>query len=501
MSYLSIEFSAIFILFFGVYWSFRSSVAIQNLILLISSYLIVGLFNIHFAMILGSYTVVLYLLSTGIVYSLRPKLWLAISVIAAVGNLAVFKYFNFFAPQLQHQLGEWGIDLSLPVAEIILPIGISFYTFHSMSYLVSIYERAVDQRNAAISSEKWRGMAPVSFFDFALFLSFFPSIIAGPINRAKLFLPKLQDPTPRSVLEPHRAFMLIILAVIKVYWLSAFFSQAFVKPMFDNPSEYHTIELILAIYAYAIEIYLNFSGYTDLVTGIALLLGFQLPENFKAPYLAVNLKDFWTRWHISLSTWIRDYIYFPLGGNRKGFSRTQINVMIGMVLSGLWHGETLNFLIWGTIHGIGVVLLNMKDHYRERRLYQNGMESDAVRELMRQEVVGWRKYWGRFMTFNYVGIGWLFFRSESFEDSMAYIKALLNNYHDLTDHWLPLAILAGFIIVIFAIYPILTKLPDLCIKITKRIPFLLLPIIYIFVLWIVIYLAPSGIPQFIYASF
>ncbi len=501
MSYLSIEFAAIFVLFFLFYWSFRAHVAIQNLILLISSYLIVGLFNINFALILGSYSVILYLLSTGIVYSLRPRLWLFISVIAAIGNLAVFKYFNFFAPQLQHQFAAWGIDLSLPVAEIILPIGISFYTFHSMSYLVSIYERSVDKRAGTNQDAEWRGMEPVSFFDFALFLSFFPSIIAGPINRAKVFLPQLQDPTPRAVIDPHRAFVLIILAVIKVYWLSSFFSQAFVKPVFDNPTEYHTTALILATYAYAIEIYLNFSGYTDLVTGIALLLGFKLPVNFNAPYLATSLKDFWNRWHISLSTWIRDYIYFPLGGNRKGFSRTQVNVMIGMVLSGLWHGETLNFLIWGAIHGLGVVFLNIKDGWKARRLQQQGLSETDIRTVMRQEVGGWRKYLARFMTFNYVCIGWLFFRSETFDDSVSYITSLFNNYGNLAENLEPFGILLGLMVIIFMIYPLLSKLPALCINVSKKIPFIILPILYIAILWGVIYLAPSGIPQFIYASF
>ena len=501
MSYLSIEFAAIFVLFFLLYWSFRSRVAIQNLILLVSSYLIVGLFNINFALILGGYSVVLYLLSTGIVYSLRPKMWLILSIVAAIGNLAVFKYFNFFAPQLQHQFAAWGIDLSLPVAEIILPIGISFYTFHSMSYLVSIYERAVDKRTPELKEANWRGIEPVSFFDFALFLSFFPSIIAGPINRAKDFLPQLQNPKPREVIDPHRAFVLIILAVIKVYWLSAFFSQAFVKPMFDNPTEYHTIELILAIYAYAIEIYLNFSGYTDLVTGIALLLGFKLPENFKAPYLATSLKDFWNRWHISLSTWIRDYIYFPLGGNRKGFSRTQINVMIGMVLSGLWHGETLNFLIWGAIHGVGVVFLNMKDGWKVRRLERQELSKEEIRTKMREEASGFHKYLSRFITFNYVCIGWLFFRSETFDDSMSYITSLLSNYGTLAENLTPLGVLIGLMVMIFAIYPLLVTVPARCIEWSKKIPFIFLPILYIAILWGVIYLAPSGIPQFIYASF
>lgn len=271
--------------------------------------------------------------------------------------------------------------------------------------------------------------------------------------------------------------------------------------MFDNPTEHHTVELVLAVYAYAIEIYLNFSGYTDLVTGIALLLGFKLPVNFNAPYLAVNLKEFWTRWHISLSTWIRDYIYFPLGGNRRGFSRTQINVMIGMVLSGIWHGETLNFLIWGAIHGVGVVLLNMKDSLRERSLRNRGMSQVRIRVIMRQETLGWRKYLGRFITFNYVGIGWLFFRSETFEDSLTYITALFHNYENIGAYLEPLAILMGLLFIIFAIYPLLVRLPERLVNLSQKVPFILLPIFYVLVLWGVIYLAPSGIPQFIYASF
>lgn len=501
MSYLSIEFSAIFILFFLIYWSFRPTIAVQNLILLVSSYLLVALFNIHFAFILGGYTVILYLLSTGIVYSVRPKFWLVLSIIAAIGNLAIFKYFNFFSPQIQHQLGQWGIDISMPVAEIILPIGLSFYTFHSISYLVSIYERAVDRRQVRGVGEKQRGIEAVSFFDFALFLSFFPSLIAGPINRAQTFLPQLQATAPRQIIEPHRAFFLIILAIIKVYWLSAFFSQTFVRPIFDNPTEYHTLELIIAIYAYAIEIYLNFSGYTDLVTGIALLLGFKLPLNFNAPYLATSLKAFWGRWHISLSTWIRDYIYFPLGGNRKGFSRTQINVMIGMILSGLWHGETLNFLIWGMIHGIGVVFLNVKEGIKERRLQAQGLSSADIVSISRQEVRGWQKYLSRFITFNYVCAGWLFFRSESFEDALNYIDALIHNYQHISENIVSLSILLGFIGIIFVLYPFLTTLPERCIQLSKKMPFLLLPVVYIVILAGVIYLAPSGIPQFIYASF
>lgn len=486
MSYLSIEFAAIFVLFFLFYWSFRPSVAIQNVILLISSYLIVGLFNINFALILGGYTTIIYLLSSCILYSPRPKLWLIVSVIVAIGNLAVFKYFNFFAPEMMNQFAKIGIDISLPVAEIILPIGISFYTFHSMSYLVSIYRKEIQ---------------PVSFFDFALFLSFFPSVIAGPINRAKDFMPQIQATAPREVQEWHRAFMLLLLAVIKVYWLSAFFSETWVRPVFDNPSEFHTVELILGAYAYAVEIYLNFSGYTDLVTGIALLLGFKLPVNFRAPYLATSLKRFWSMWHISLSRWIQDYIYIPLGGNRKGFTRMQLNVMIAMVLSGLWHGETLNFLIWGAIHGVGVVFLNIKDELKAKRLAKSGMNDADIKAFFKQDSSGWKCYFNRFLTFNYVCIGWIFFRSVTFDDSTSYITALFTNFtlDVFPYHMLGILLAIGFTVIF--IYPYFVKLPDKFVALTKRIPWFLLPALFILILWGAIFLAPSGIPQFIYASF
>lgn len=202
-----------------------------------------------------------------------------------------------------------------------------------------------------------------NFWNLALFLSFFPSIIAGPINRAKDFLPQISISQSREILEPFRAFTLLIFAVIKVYCLGGLISEYLFKPIFANPTEFSVIDLLVGLYAYAIQIYLNFSGYTDLVTGIALLLGFRLPINFNFPYLALNLREFWTRWHISLSSWNRDNIYIPLGGSRRGFIRTQINVMLAMLLSGLWHGAGINFIIWGACHGIGIVVLNIGDRY------------------------------------------------------------------------------------------------------------------------------------------
>ncbi|MBS7833362.1 MBOAT family protein [Wohlfahrtiimonas chitiniclastica] len=469
MSYLSIEFAAAFVPFFVLYWCLRLVPALQNALLLIVSYVLIALFNVDFALILGAYTVVIYLLSTGIAYSPHRKLWLTVAIIAAIGNLAVFKYYNFFIAEFMRQLAAWNIDLSMPIAEILLPIGISFYTFHSISYLVSVYHQ----------EEKM----PVSFFDFALFLSFFPSVIAGPINRAKLFLPQIQQQTPRTVLEPTRAMILLVSAVIKVYWLSAFLSYEYVKPIFDNPSAYHTFDLILGLWAYAFEIYFNFSGYTDLVTGIALLLGFRLPQNFNVPYMANNLKEFWQRWHISLSTWIRDYIYIPLGGSRGGFTRTQINVLIAMVLSGIWHGETLTFLVWGVIHGVGTIALNIGDRFWKK----DGISSFSP-------------FLARFLMFNYICLGWLFFRSATLSDAGDYALAMVSNYGDVMNHLKTLAILVAGVAVYYA-YPWLLKGIAWIEKIIHMIHWTVLPFVLIVVLVLVIDWAPSGIPQFIYASF
>ncbi|WP_392566718.1 MBOAT family O-acyltransferase [Utexia brackfieldae] len=468
MSYLSIEFAVSFIVFFGIYWGLKRHIVLQNSLLLIVSYVIVGLFNIHFALILAGYTIIIYLLSIGIAHSSAPRGWLVLACIVAVVNLAIFKYCDFFRAELQLLLNAVGWHLLLPSAEILLPIGISFYTFHSISYLVSLSKKE---------------LKPVSFWDFALYLSFFPSIVAGPINRAKHFLPQIQTTHIRTLLEPYRALTLILLAVIKVYWLSSALADYYVNPIFDSPQEYQSFDLILGLYAYAIEIYLNFSGYTDLVTAIALLLGFRLPINFNLPYLAINLRDFWQRWHISLSTWIRDYIYIPLGGSRINVTRTQINVLIAMLLSGLWHGAGMNFLLWGAIHGIGLVMLNVAD-----RLL--GVNVIARRSALIAKL----------FTLHYVCFAWLFFRSASLSDALDYLQAIAHNMTDVAMKYNSLLTII-ILLIAYCFYPKWSTIPTYFSRFLAKMPWFILPVIFICILWLVIYLAPSGIPQFIYAGF
>lgn len=466
VSYLSIEFGLIFVGFFAIYWAFRLLPTFQNKLLLISSYLIVASYSFQFAVILFIYTCAIYFVSVMIAGSKHhAKRWLILGLVAAIINLALFKYFDFFRYELQSLCNYLNLSILIPVVTVLIPIGISFYTFHSVSYLVSIKKREL----------------PVArFWDFALFLAFFPSLIAGPINRAKTFLPQIAVNQPRDILEPFRAFTLIILAVIKVYCLGGLISENWVTPIFSNPLEYSVIDLLVGLYAYAMQIYLNFSGYTDLVTGIALLLGFRLPINFNFPYLAFNLREFWDRWHISLSHWIRDYIYIPLGGSRCGFVRTQVNVMLAMLLSGLWHGAGINFIIWGACHGIGIVFLNILDRFIGRGWITQRSPTVA-----------------RLLTWHYICFTWLFFCCESFTDALDYLYALCHNF-TVDSHYIGAFISIG---IVFFIYPICKNIPTWSALQFSKINSIYLPVFFIFILWLTIYLAPSGVPNFIYANF
>ncbi|AWM78965.1 MBOAT family protein [Gammaproteobacteria bacterium ESL0073] len=469
MSYLSIEFSVVFPIFFLLYWILIKKPALQNVLLLIASYAIVATFDIKFLAILVTYSVVLYVLSFPIYHSKkRSGLWLALAISVAIINLCFFKYFDFFRVQVQSMINTLGIDYAIPGVEILLPIGISFYTFHSISYLVSLRKKEI---------------SVPSPLDFALFLSFFPSLIAGPINRAKDFLPQIQVKQPREVGSYNKAFVLVLLALIKVLCLNTVLADNFVDPVFANPSSYNSLDILLGVYGYALQIFFNFSGYTDLVTAIALLLGFHLPKNFNMPYFANNLRDFWQRWHMSLSSWIRDYIYIPLGGSRKGFGHTQVNLFIAMTLSGLWHGASFAFIIWGIIHAIGVVLLNIGDRY-----------------LGRNYLTNFSPWLARFITFQYVCVAWVFFRSATLSDALELFNAFVYNFTSVALSfniflYFPLLLLAFFA------YPFLAKLPPLLIQLLDRVYWVYLPIIWVIILLLVLTTAPAGIPNFIYASF
>ena len=311
----------------------------------------------------------------------KMKLLLFLSLFIDLGLLAYFKYTNFFAGMLAAMIGH-----NFQPWDIFLPVGISFFTFQSMSYVIDVYRGDIRPLG--------------SLMDYAFYVSFFPQLVAGPIVRATDFAPQIRKPVVITREMFAQGVYFILIGLFKKAVISDYISLNFVDRIFDNPTLYSGFENLLGVYGYAMQIYCDFSGYSDMAIGIALLLGFHFPMNFNAPYKSDSITDFWRRWHISLSTWIRDYIYISLGGNRKGKIRQYINLTITMLLGGLWHGASFNFVVWGGIHGLGLVahkyyrteILHRERHYRSH---------------------GWRRAGAVLLTFHFVCFTWLLCRNDA----------------------------------------------------------------------------------------
>jgi D-alanyl-lipoteichoic acid acyltransferase DltB (MBOAT superfamily) len=305
--------------------------------------------------------------------------------------------FTAWAVSLQHT----HVGAAAPLFSPTLPIAISFFTFMAVSYVVDVYRRTLE---------------PSSPLDVAVYLSFFPHLVSGPIVRGGELLPQLKGTRDPKDVDLSRACVLIMSGLFKKIAISDYLSTNVVNPVFAAPSAHSALEVIFAIWGFAIEIYADFSGYTDIAIGVAMLLGIRFPVNFDAPYTARSLQDFWRRWHITLSRWLRDYLYIPLGGSRSSMAQTYRNIMITMVLGGLWHGANWTFLVWGALHGVGQVGGHLKRSLRARA----GLpaESDAR----------WAKVWQRFFTFQYVALGWLFFNASSMSNASAMLGRLVHGW-------------------------------------------------------------------------
>lgn len=313
------------------------------------------------------------------------KIWVTLSVAVNIGMLGYFKYTNFLI-DLSNQLFGQGFLL---FQNIFLPVGISFFVFQSLSYTIDIYRRQLQPL------DRWT--------DYLFYLSFFPQLVAGPIVRARDFIPQIRKPLHVSREMFGTGVFLILTGLFKKAIVSDYISLNFVDRIFDEPLLYSGFECLAGIYGYALQIYCDFSGYSDMAIGIALLLGFRFPKNFDSPYKSATITEFWRRWHISLSTWLRDYLYIPMGGNRKGRVRTYVNLLITMLLGGLWHGAAVRFILWGALHGTALAL-----HKLWMKLLPRAKATGAEMSW------GWRIV-GIFFTFNLVCFGWLMFRAESMQ--------------------------------------------------------------------------------------
>jgi alginate O-acetyltransferase complex protein AlgI len=355
----------------------------------------------------------------------RRKLLVGLGVAANLLILGFFKYYGFFVEQAGELLARFGWERDLPLLEIVLPVGISFFTFQGISYVVDVH----------------RGRTPPakSLLDVMLLMSFFPHLVAGPIVRASDLLPQF-DRVPRLTREmAAHGFLLIGWGLFKKTVIASELATRLVDPVFFDPSAYGALDLAAAVYAYAVQIYCDFSAYSDMAIGIAALLGYSFPRNFDQPYRARSMQDFWRRWHISLSSWLRDYLYVPLGGGRKGLVRSCLNVFITMLLGGLWHGAAWTFVAWGALHG-GVQVIERlgRAAFGERRVIPTWI--------------------GVIVTFHIVCLGWILFRSETFPMAMQ-VLAGLGRFEaatlvtpfiltlivgGLAMHWLPPRAVEGF---------------------------------------------------------
>lgn len=396
----------------------------------------------------------------------KRTFFLVVSLIVNIGMLVYFKYTNFFLSMV-YDIANKPFD---PL-NIFLPVGISFFTFQSLSYTIDIYRRHIE---------------PVKdISEFAFFVTFFPQMVAGPIVRASVFLPQVRKTPFVSKADFGRAVFLICTGLFKKAIISDYISLNFVDRIFDNPGLYTGLENLFGVYGYALQIYCDFSGYTDMAIGIALMMGYRLPLNFDSPYQSASITEFWRRWHISLSSWLRDYLYISLGGNRKGKIRTYVNLMITMLIGGLWHGAALRFVIWGALHGVGLAV----------EKFINSVVSIPKNRLTR--------ILGILITFHFVCLAWIYFRA----DNMAVVEAMLTQ---ITTSFHP-EILADFIkgypyvLSLMALGYFLHFIPSRieirAQQLVTRSPFVLKVVYFLIIVFIVIQIKSSEIQPFIYFQF
>ncbi len=374
---------------------------LRNFQLLLASYFFYMCWNPAYALLMLASTAVTYVCGLLVDRSVwgKRKLWLAMSFGINLGILFFFKYFNFVSGLITRSFSALGLSFSAPLLDVLLPVGISFYTFQALGYTVDVYRKE-------ISAER-------NFADYALFVSFFPQLVAGPIERSGHMLRQLKEFHPFRPENLRDGVLPVLWGLFKKMVLADNLAVA-VNTVYNQPGSHTGGEFVLATAAFAFQIYCDFSAYSDIARGSAKMMGFDLMENFRCPYLATSIQDFWRRWHISLSTWFRDYLYFPLGGSRCSKGRHLLNIMIVFAVSGLWHGAALTFLVWGLLNGLYQVVSQLLDPLRKR-----------VFSLLRiREGSRWLHAFRVVFTFCLVCLAWVLFRANSLSDAAMIFRSI-----------------------------------------------------------------------------
>lgn len=459
----------LFLLFIPVYALLkRSKTKMVIFVVAFSLYFYYKSSGFFFLMLIGT-SLVDWLVSKAI-YSLRRRgaklcmMWFSITLSLLI--LGYFKYANFF-------LWNWNamVEGNFQPLDIILPVGISFYTFQSISYVVDVYKGKI---------------APTrTWLEYLFFLSFFPALVAGPIVRADYFLPQLEKNEDAKLSDIYGGLWLIIVGIVKKALIADYISQ-YNDLIFNDPSLYSGVQTLMGVLGYTMQIYCDFSGYSDMAIGLAQIMGFKLGINFNSPYQSRNLTEFWRRWHISLSSWLRDYVYIPLGGNRKGTIRTYVNNFLTMLIGGLWHGAAWKFVFWGGMHGVGLavhkackpILLKIPDNFVTI-------------------------FFSWLITFVYVSLLWVFFRAASFEDSVLIIGNIFKDFDwaQFPQFFEARKVWCIMMIALAVFHFIPQKWADFCMNVFIRSPWLLKLLVFLFVVQLVIEFMSEEVAPFIYFQF
>ncbi len=442
MIFTSFEYIAFFVVALVVR-SLMRNYSVEKWFLLIASYLFYMSWSIPCGFLILATSIVDYYVGIGLGRMQDPrkrKGLLVISIVANLGVLAYFKYTNFFLGNASGLLHLLGVEVPRWHYDILLPAGISFFTFQSMTYTIETYRGNLE------ACHRPR--------DFLLFVAFFPQLLAGPINRAKDLLPQFAQRVRATAPEFEAGLAQFAIGAVKKLVISDQVAPN-VDLIFANPGNYDGFTLLQGAIGYSLQIYCDFSGYSDMAIGSARMMGFNFMENFQMPYSSTNITEFWRRWHISLSSWFRDYLYIPLGGNRQGPARTYVNLLLTMLLCGLWHGASWNFVFWGGLHGVALAV---------HRLWKN---QDPLGKLMGNPV--FRFTWqvaARVLTLSVVLVGWIFFRASSWDAACLYVKQMATWSHEGTRLVSPMILPA--LAAVFFVHLVVNKDRNLALEMPRR---------------------------------
>lgn len=417
-----------------------------------------------------------YWIARGIARQKAKRFLMVLSLLIDLGLLCYFKYTNFFGGLYADITGG-----TFSPWDIFLPVGISFFTFQSLSYTIDVYRGNLKPLDRLI--------------DYAFYVSFFPQLVAGPIVRARDFIPQIRQPLTITREMIGGGVFFIIGGLLKKAVISDYISLNFVERVFDEPTLYSGFENLMAVYGYALQIYCDFSGYSDMAIGIALLLGFKFPMNFNAPYKSTSITEFWRRWHISLSSWLKDYLYISLGGNRKGKFRQYLNLLITMLLGGLWHGASLNFVVWGGMHGVVLILDKIWNRMCPKISPVRGKGEGRKNWLLTTV--------SALLTFHLVCLAWIFFRQASFDDAFSMIAQIATKFEpQIALQWLTgYKVVACLMGVGFIMHFMPQSWSDWTKRLVIRMPLLVQAILIVVAIYIVIQVKSSDVQPFIYFQF